>query len=163
PFERGKLLPFRVQRQRLQSAAKIEAERRALTDKDLGGFPPEGASALNEPGCDEDRERHLMLGENRRGEFGIVAVAIVKREADEGALIVGIGKQRRQVFSSHRHQPTFKRGLYRLLEKLRSDRQDAVRIESMPVMRPHMMQREDDAATACPHLQCDRPEQRDTL
>src|SRR5690606_2118692 len=128
----------------LDTLSEVEGQLVGLVEQNLGGFPPQGPGALHETGREEDRIGDIVLAKDRSGELGIVAVAIIEREAHKAPAVGRIRKESGEVFGGDWREAAFERRLDCFFEELRRYGQDSVRLEGIPILRADMVEREDD-------------------
>ena len=159
--EGGLLLGGGCQRHGFDAGAEIEFQSAGAARQRLRRLPPQRAAALDEAFRDEDRIGHAMAAENRSRIFGIVAIAVVQRETDEAPPLRRVGKQRRQFFQRHRRQPAFAHGADCRIEEIGRYREQPVGVMCLLDGGPHVMQGEDEAASARRRPQPPATAQRD--
>ena len=86
PVERleGSLLLFRCPGRQIEQPARcLDPHRRQRRDRLLHFHPPHARGAIRETRGDEDSEGRAVLFEDRQGDMGRVAIAVVERQRNE--------------------------------------------------------------------------------
>ena len=117
-------------------------------DRRLKGQPPQFAGAVGKAGRDVDRERRLVFPQDRHCVTGVVAIAVVEREAYEAAAEILFLEAAMRLVERNNVDVRAAQFADHVFEELRRNLEQAVRLERLRARRAHVMQGQDCANTA---------------
>ena len=100
-----------------------------------------------------ERERRAVPAQDRQRVLQIVAIAVVEGEADEAAAEIALGHSPVHLVERDDVDVGAPQSRQHVVEELRRDFQQPVRLERVRARRPHVMQRQDRADAAEQRLQ----------
>ena len=151
PIDVLEQLVFFFRRVAVVAAILAVHDQREPADPRDGRFkrePPQFAGAVGKAGRDVDRERRLVFPQDRHRVTGVVAIAVVEREAYEAAAEILFLQPAMRLVERDNVDVRAAQFADHVFEELRRNLEQAVRLERIRARRAHMMQGKDRANTA---------------